>query len=110
MPTPYLQRIHLTVGECITLELFCQYIFLYKEKEGVFTVPDTVREIAESAFRKQRVSEVILPEGLEKIGNDAFYGCSALEKAVIGSGIKTALDSTNEAFAETENVTGLLMM
>lgn len=42
--------------------------------EGTYIVPDTVTEIAGCAFESTMVSTVILPEGLEKIGTNAFFG------------------------------------
>jgi len=76
-----------------------------KEKEGVFTVPDTVREIAESAFRKQRVSEVILPEGLEKIGNDAFSDCRELVHVTVPESVSYV---GHRAFFECQNLNDVI--
>lgn len=44
-----------------------------------FTVPDSVKYIAECAFRDSTLEEIILPEKLEKIGMGAFLNCDGLK-------------------------------
>ena len=44
-----------------------------------FTVPDSVKYIAECAFRDSTLEEIILPERLEKIGMGAFLNCDGLK-------------------------------
>ena len=53
-------------------------------KAGDYSVPETVREIAQEAFCKcSKLTGIHLPEGLERIGDSAFFGCRKLEAAVL---------------------------
>ena len=51
-------------------------------------VPDSVKSILDYAFEGNDAVEVKLPEGLEKIGNQAFTHCSSLERINIPSTVK----------------------
>ena len=48
------------------------------EDETSFTVPDSVIYICDKAFMNSNITEIILPETLEKIGMMAFYNCDGL--------------------------------
>lgn len=48
--------------------------------EDSFTVPDTVREIAASAFSEFSVKEITLSPNVSVIGSAAFLGCSDLRR------------------------------
>lgn len=53
-------------------------------------VPKTVRVIGSLAFRRRaKLKKVQLPDGLERIGRDAFSDCDALEEVVIPASVKT---------------------
>lgn len=53
-------------------------------------VPKTVRVIGSLAFtRRAKLKKVQLPDGLERIGRDAFSDCDALEEVVIPASVKT---------------------
>ncbi len=52
------------------------------------SVPDGVREITKAAFRNLCVNYVILPDGVWKIGENAFYGCERLLKIYIPESVK----------------------
>lgn len=53
-------------------------------------VPKTVRVIGSLAFtRRAKLRKVQLPDGLERIGRDAFSDCDALEEVVIPASVKT---------------------
>ncbi len=43
--------------------------------EYIFSIPDGVKEIADGAFAYCVADQITLPEGLESIGNYAFYMC-----------------------------------
>lgn len=50
-----------------------------KIPDGIFVVPEQVREVAPLAFAKQReLLEVVLPDSLEELGGGAFYDCDDL--------------------------------
>lgn len=53
-------------------------------------VPKTVHTIGSLAFcRRSKLKKVQLPEGLDRIGRDAFSDCDALEEIVIPSSVTT---------------------
>lgn len=53
-------------------------------------VPKTVTTIGSLAFsRRSKLKKVQLPEGLERIGRDAFSDCNALEEITIPASVKT---------------------
>ena len=53
-------------------------------------VPKTVTTIGSLAFsRRSKLKKVQLPEGLERIGRDAFSDCDALEEVTIPASVKT---------------------
>ncbi|MCR5306058.1 MAG: leucine-rich repeat domain-containing protein [Oscillospiraceae bacterium] len=54
---------------------------------GRLTLPDTVREIADSAMRGcSELTALNLPDGLRRIGDAALEGCFQLERLVIPEG------------------------
>lgn len=60
------------------------------EDAGSFTVPEGTRRIESNAFRScyQRLERLQLPDTLESIGDNAFYGCRNLTAVSIrGSGV-----------------------
>ena len=70
---------------------------LYKDKEligfppgrtGEYIVPDGTIKIGNTAFKSSQISNLILPEGLEEIGCNAFYECMNLKEIVLPLSIK----------------------
>ncbi len=59
-----------------------------KTAGGVYTVPETVKDIAASAFSGAQVSKVNMPEGLASIGANGFAG-AALSSVVLPDGFET---------------------
>ncbi len=45
------------------------------------------KEIAENAFNSSKLEKIIIPDSVERIGTEAFWGCKSLTDVVIGSGI-----------------------
>lgn len=57
---------------------------------SMIIVPKTVRTIGSLAFtRRSRLRKVQLPDGLDRIGRDAFSDCAALEEVVIPASVTT---------------------
>ena len=53
-------------------------------------VPRTVRTIGSLSFtRRSRLKKVQLPDGLDRIGRDAFSDCDALEEVIIPASVTT---------------------
>ena len=56
---------------------------------GVYTIPNTVNEIADGAFRNcGDMVEVIIPATVEKIGRQAFSHCFLLRSVKLPSGLR----------------------
>lgn len=53
-----------------------------------FNVPEFVKVIAPSAFAHSKISDVILPEGVVEIGENAFNACSALRRVIIPNSVQ----------------------
>lgn len=60
-----------------------------KEYNGVFSVPDGVRTIADCAFEHAKVTEVTTPETLKFIGYNAFWDCQELVSISLGKSVET---------------------
>ncbi len=59
-------------------------------KTGEYVVPDGVEKIAERAFYECKALQAItLPDGLQTIESQAFYQCRSLEKVIFGDGLQT---------------------
>ena len=56
---------------------------------GKFTVPDTVENIRQYAFRCCSLSEIELPDSVKTIENDAFSICRALTEIEIPASVET---------------------
>lgn len=65
------------------------------------TIPANVKEIRSFAFAESKISELTLNEGLEIIGNSAFYCCNSLENIDFPD---TVNQIGNYAFAGCENI------
>lgn len=71
-----------------------------------FTAPKTVKVIYDCAFYQSSVKNVVLPEGLEKIGNSAFWSNKALESINFPS---TLLDVGDNAFEYCSVLDGIAL-
>lgn len=97
------------------------------KKDRIFTVPETVKIIKEKAFELTILSDIILPEGLTKIENKAFWysiylervnlpstltsigenafcNCMKLDNVVIPEGVKEIKTKTFDSCSELENI------
>lgn len=67
-------------------------------------IPDGYTTIGDSAYSCLSFSEVIIPEGVEKIDYYAFYGCYNIDKVVIPSTIKEIHTQAFEMALFNENL------
>ena len=71
-----------------------------------FTVKEGTEEICYGAFDGASLKEVILPEGLKKIGNYAFYDCTSLKAPAFPEGLQElgmhCFDTGSWAFEQEE--------
>ena len=67
-----------------------------------FNIPSGVTEIGPYAFANSLVTEVIIPDAVQRIGHGAFIDCAALESATLPKGWTTLVESM---FAECGNLT-----
>ena len=73
--------------------------------EETIEIPDMVTCIESYAFENNKASEIILPEDLEKMQDDLFYGCKNLRTITLKSTSPSDIEIDNEAFKgfEVEN-------
>lgn len=57
-------------------------------KTGKVVIPEGVKRIRKGAFSGSKISGVVLPDSLEKIEAEAFYGCENLEDVDFGHGLE----------------------
>ena len=76
-------------------------------RSGKMIIPNNVTEIGCGAFRETKITEVILPDSLKLIENNAFYKCENLEHIEFGNGIKEI--EGYSAFAECKNLKHLTL-
>lgn len=60
-----------------------------KEYNGVFSVPDGIRTIADYAFAHVKVTEVVTPDSLMHVGFNCFWDCQELVKVSLGKSVST---------------------
>ena len=74
-------------------------------KNTSYTVPASVREIADYAFSFAGLTSVALPEGLERLGVGAFCSCSKLTEAALPAGLSAVEDKTFFGCSALERLT-----
>lgn len=72
--------------------------------EKTYSIPSGVKEIAPSAFRNCMLSEIKIPDTVEKIGAKAFYGIYEIEKISIPNSVTFIGE---DAFASCGNLVGI---
>ena len=61
----------------------------HRSQASHVALPDGLRSIRDYGFKQSALISVELPDSVESIGNNAFFNCSALKTAQLGSGLKT---------------------
>ena len=67
-------------------------LYVPKGKTGTYTVPETVETIARTAFNKTGLSEIIIPENVKTIEDEAISTSKDKYVSVIIKGNKTAME------------------
>ena len=65
------------------------YLYPAGKRDENYTVPSNVKVVGASSFGNHYLKNVILPEGVESIGNTAFYAMLGLESVTIPSSLTT---------------------
>ncbi len=71
--------------------------YKYQGKGKSFTVPSTVKEIADFAFSMTEIEAVVLPAGVKKIGDYAFYYALKLKSVNLPYGLEFIGENAFEA-------------
>lgn len=64
------------------------------EKLQQLSIAEGVEEIKDYAFNECALTELVIPDSVQKIGKKAFNGCSKLAKVVLAEDLKNSLDSS----------------
>lgn len=79
----------------------------YWGKEYVVSVPQGVESIGDGAFYEcKSLKSITLPQGVKSIGNRAFYECKALTSITLLQGVESI---ENEAFYECKALTSITL-
>ena len=89
-------------GVLFSKDMSALLVYPKGNKRSTYTVPDSVTEIGNSAFRDcENLTKITIPDGVTEIGNSAFYNCTSLSKAQLSNGLTKIGDS---AFGRCENL------
>lgn len=96
MKIPTLKRMIIGKGIDTIPPSFCDCIEMDPEEDYLteLFIPETVKYIESRAFSHGRFFEVKLPDGLERIGEQAFSNCINLKKVLIPAKIKVLSEGT----------------
>lgn len=71
------------------MEIARKIMFYYEGKDAIVTVPEGVTKIGKDAFRdNDHVREIRLPDGVTEIADFAFNGCDSLEVVILPSSLQ----------------------
>lgn len=66
-----------------------------QKPDTAYTIPETVKEIADYAFQGcDYLTGIVIPDTVKRVGEGAFSGCRQLREAVIGQAVTRIEDGT----------------
>lgn len=78
---------HLEIPEGVT-ELSADYSFPEESNIETIKLPSTLVNITSEVFCESKITSIVLPDSLEIIPTDCFYGCKQLSEIKLGKNIK----------------------
>ncbi len=76
------------------------------EKSGAFTIPSSVKKIAEGAFQNcSKLTRVTIPNSVTNIGKESFENASALTYVRLSSNVKKLRDETFRGCSSLQSIT-----
>ncbi|MBD5131154.1 MAG: leucine-rich repeat domain-containing protein [Clostridiales bacterium] len=75
-----------------------------KKPSGEPTLPSGIKGIPAFTFKNSDITSVVIPDGVEKIGDGAFFKCGKLEQVEIADSVTTVGDY---AFYECQKLTAI---
>ena len=82
-------------------------LLAYKGSGNVVSVPEGVKRIGAEAFKDHtEINKVVLPNSVEVVGEAAFAGCSALTETEGGAGLRKISDRIADLFHAVRNRDG----
>lgn len=79
----------------------------YIGDEPEVVVPDGITEIKNEAFAfNEKIKNVIISQNIKKIGNKAFYYCGSLENITLNEGL---VEIGNEAFSDCKKLKSIIL-
>lgn len=94
-----------SVRLCTGLEKIGEFAFNSCALLESINIPDGVTEIGRYAFAGCGLTEIILPDSVIAVRDNAFRGCNNVESITIGSGLATIEDSALRNMASLKNIT-----
>lgn len=72
---------------------------------GIVYIPETVTKIGKQAFSKSKITQVVIPNSVKRIGLGAFNNCTSLKSIEIPSGVTMILSNTFFSCESLQSVT-----
>ena len=86
------------IGGIVYNKPVSKIVFVPRQLSGRITVADGVTALAFQQFRERAITEVVLPDSLATVGEQAFFGCESLNRVTLG---KSVTEIQADAFTNT---------
>ena len=84
---------------------YTQMIFVTPKVKGVLTIPETITSLARSVFAGLQITDVVLPDTITEIPDNAFRGCTLLETVQMPKYLERIGVAAFEGCTSLKNVT-----